>query len=1060
MGWFSFGRKEPPSPPPTAIAPATAAAPVAPATQPAPPSSEPIVARETPAEPTKDRPYFPDPLATAEQQLINTRRVSVDRDPAAPQIGVGLSGGGIRSATFCFGIFTALARKLDDGSPPLFTRVDYLSTVSGGGYFGSFLGALFRRKWVKSADDVAKVLRDELGPEGGQRPTRFLRDNGRYLAPRGSGDLLMMLAVMLRNWISVQCVMIAFVLAAFVLLQVVLLNLPAAIGSALSSLNALPNWLPGPLASWARPIVDGAAALVAMTPPDFGSLWWSAWFLLLIPIVLLWAVPTVWAYWVIDQPLSNATIVRRSDLLVLGGVAAGALFGFIPQPMPRFLALLALAALATTLWTLWGHPWLVRGVIRWIASWFRREAERSRNDLYDASAARRRVSSALKTSLIACAAIVVLALIDTLGATVYVVLKTGGAKGLIAAIGAAIGTFAGVAAYGRQLLVLFSGDARDKQPRVSMSIVSWIVAIVVIGAWLITTNVVSHAIAWQFQSPSGYPAKVTETAVPKLTDAQEIVIKDSEGSRTIKAVVPLAKEQKQTKRDMSFALKVLGILVALIALLGRNTFFINLSTMHTFYTQRLTRAYLGATNSERLCSTKTHVTDVISGDDVAADQYWRWPLSPHVGIVDTVRSTAKRAGAWLRDLPKNVRNRLVSLFRGEPPPKVTRAPEAPQPFPSGHNGSPLHIVNVTINETFDNRTGIQVQDRKGVPLAVGPAGLSVGVRHHLVADADPKKGHIALPSGDGHCVFESKKLKGDPEALSLGRWVSISGAAAGSAVGSRTTLPTAMLATFANVRLGYWWNSGLDLHPTGFFRKLLPPVYRALMAEFLCNLRGTGDRLWNLSDGGHFENLGGYELIRRRLPLIILIDAEQDTDYKFSGLADLIRKARLDFGAEIEFVDPQTVRKHLKDAEVLEFFGTLGQLRRVDPSALEKSVSSVGLELPASREALSRAHAAIARVTYADNQTPPSWLIYVKATLTGDEPVDVLEYHSSHPDFPHESTANQFFDEAQWESYRRLGEHIGCTVLTPDIFDLAGKGRDDDRMSVVTLEQPHVRFRL
>jgi len=269
--------------------------------------------------------------------------------------------------------------------------------------------------------------------------------------------------------------------------------------------------------------------------------------------------------------------------------------------------------------------------------------------------------------------------------------------------------------------------------------------------------------------------------------------------------------------------------------------------------------------------------------------------------------------------------------------------------------------------------------------------------------------------------------------LSLGRWVSISGAAAGSAVGSRTTLPTAMLATFANVRLGYWWDSGLKLRGGGWLQRVLPPVYRALFAEFLCNLRGTGDRLWNLSDGGHFENLGGYELIRRRLPLIVLVDAEQDADYKFSGLADLVRKARLDFGAEIEFLDPPPD---------FPFVGTLADLRRAD------------------RDAVSKAHAAIARVTYADGKTAPSWLVYVKATLTGDEPVDVLEYHSSHADFPHESTANQFFDEAQWESYRRLGEHIGSQVLTTAIFDLANQGPSVEVQSADAVAEASAQFRL
>src|SRR5512138_725917 len=122
MGWLGFGRKDPPTPPPAAVTPAT---------QPATPTSEPLVARETPAElpppapqpaPQSDRPYFPDPLSSAEQELIATRRAAVDRKVGEAKIGVGLSGGGIRSATFCFGIFTALARKLPDDLPPLFTR--------------------------------------------------------------------------------------------------------------------------------------------------------------------------------------------------------------------------------------------------------------------------------------------------------------------------------------------------------------------------------------------------------------------------------------------------------------------------------------------------------------------------------------------------------------------------------------------------------------------------------------------------------------------------------------------------------------------------------------------------------------------------------------------------------------------------------------------------------------------------------------------------------------------------------------------------------------------------
>ena len=57
-------------------------------------------------------------------------------------------------------------------------------------------------------------------------------------------------------------------------------------------------------------------------------------------------------------------------------------------------------------------------------------------------------------------------------------------------------------------------------------------------------------------------------------------------------------------------------------------------------------------------------------------------------------------------------------------------------------------------------------------------------------------------------------------------------------------------------------------------------------------------------------------------------------------------------------------------------------------------------------------------------------LLYIKSSLTGDEPADVLRYASLHPAFPHESTSDQFFDESQFESYRALGYHIGCNVLS------------------------------
>src|SRR5206468_9619113 len=116
----------------------------------------------------------------------------------APHVGVALSGGGIRSATFCLGLFQALAEK------KLVRRIDFLSTVSGGGYFGSFLGAAFSRENA-DADKVEADLSDNHSWS-----VEWLRQNGRFLSPNGAGDSWLSAAVLLRNWIALHVVLLTF----------------------------------------------------------------------------------------------------------------------------------------------------------------------------------------------------------------------------------------------------------------------------------------------------------------------------------------------------------------------------------------------------------------------------------------------------------------------------------------------------------------------------------------------------------------------------------------------------------------------------------------------------------------------------------------------------------------------------------------------------------------------------------------------------------------------------------------------------------------------------------
>jgi len=74
--------------------------------------------------------------------------------------------------------------------------------------------------------------------------------------------------------------------------------------------------------------------------------------------------------------------------------------------------------------------------------------------------------------------------------------------------------------------------------------------------------------------------------------------------------------------------------------------------------------------------------------------------------------------------------------------------------------------------------------------------------------------------------------------------------------------------------------------------------------------------------------------------------------------------------------------------------------------------------------------AALAEIEYFNEDTPNGWLLVIKPALLGDEPLDVHDYASKNGTFPQESTLEQFFNEAQWESYRRLGRFIASRIFS------------------------------
>ena len=228
------------------------------------------------------------------------------------------------------------------------------------------------------------------------------------------------------------------------------------------------------------------------------------------------------------------------------------------------------------------------------------------------------------------------------------------------------------------------------------------------------------------------------------------------------------------------------------------------------------------------------------------------------------------------------------------------------------------------------------------------------------------------------------------EAITLGTAMAISGAAANPNMGYHSSPVLGLLMTLFNVRLGWWLGNPGSPGAKTWRRK--GPRYSVgpLFSEAIGN---TTDlyKYVNLSDGGHFENLGLYEMVLRRCHFIVVSDGGEDPECAYADLGEAVRKIRIDFGIPIEF-------------------GTMTIYPR---SAIDT------LKTPGHNCAVGRIRYSV--VDGAD--APDGIIVYIKPACYGDEPRDIYEYFKTNPTFPHESTSDQFFSESQFESYRMLGAY-------------------------------------
>ena len=479
---------------------------------------------------------FPAEFSQRELDVVRARRAALGLPftdgETTGRVGLAISGGGIRSATFALGVLQSLARL------GRLRHVDYLSTVSGGGYIGSFLGSLYlpvaarngtatapasapaasvSPSAAQTADRVERTLADAAAP-----PIRWLREYGRYMAPRGAGDYLYAVGIYLRNWISLHYVLAVTLLAVFLagdLLRTLLWQRFAAIRGLEASLFA------------------GSTT----------GLWWSPWFVLPLAGFALALVPLGWAYWLTQTHQDSPHTTRNPALFAtfLVALAAAAVLRwppaltYLPAAEPDTVAAIA--------------AWLLFAAAIATGAWFVARIGSGSDGV-----ARNHLSRWLGSTLAVVLTLAGFALVDSLGQTLYLLASAEHGRwwATLVPLGSAVVVLV-------QRFAPLIGRLGTREAGLRLSAASALSALgIVLFALLMTGwSAVGHALLWSGQCAAcGAGAPAPQPA-------------------------PVA--------------AALAAMVVISLLTGRTIPFLNLSTLAQFYAARLTRAYLGASNARR-----------------------------------------------------------------------------------------------------------------------------------------------------------------------------------------------------------------------------------------------------------------------------------------------------------------------------------------------------------------------------------------------------------------------------------------------------------------------------
>jgi len=898
---------------------------------------------------------------------------ALERARQAHLTGLAFSGGGIRSATFNLGILQAL------GELRVLRAFDYLSTVSGGGYIGGWLTALVHREGKGDVRLVEERV-SPVSPDGMPRPdhpaVRYLRDYSNYLTPRRgllSGDTWAAIATYLRNF-DLNLLCLVFGLAVPLLALRVLMPL----------VERLSLWAgPGLLVMAWLAILLAALGIAASLPGAAGKHTGaeSGARAMAVVVVVLALVAAILLSWHVYFTL-----------------------GVQPDPsLAQWLGLEALTEQVTSAPLL--MQWLLLGVLlyspHWMIGWlvysWRRRRFEPAHGAPAGGGARRLRQLALSLVVATIAGMVAGVLLGLFAAlTRWAIatdepLWTQWMKENIDPAGAwwAFGPGAGA-----MLFVVFCGTAvlhiglmgrlwTDADREWWARLGGWVTAAAL--GWAALCAVVAYApvfflLAREWLIAAGGASWIAASVLGVLLGRGRLGGVTERGNWRAIALklAPFV--------FIAGALILLShaVHLALLALDGRSA----PDFEEGIGWQPALRATLSAVSAIPL---PTVATAAAAAAAIALALSWRVDVNVF-SLYAFYRDRLIRCYLGASNAAGG--ERAAHGFTGFDPDDDLRLADIRE------SQRPLHIVNTAINLVRGSE--LAWQTRKAASFTFTPLACGFELPPHSPGQA-----------GGTGCTGGYRPSDEYMQGVTLGSAVAISGAAVSPSMGSHTSAGVGFLLTVFNVRLGRW--CGNPCHQRAW-RTFGPGIGgRYLVAELL----GLTDRespYVYLSDGGHFENLGIYELVRRRCSTVVAVDAGCDPSYGFSDLANAIRKCYADFGVVID-IDVSAIR----------------------PSAGGRYV---------------KAHHAVGEIRYPDRDGRPGFtgtLLYVKASLDGGEPPDIVNYASEQGDFPHQTTADQFFDEPQFESYRKLGHHVGRAVLKDAVARLGERGKAPARATLAEL---------